>query len=134
MIDHHRALIYAMVLTAASDGNMTDTQVHAIGESIRYLPVFQDFHVDQLPDVVRECGELLRDPAGAENAIDLIHRSLSRGLRETAYMLSCEVIASDQTASDRELHLLELLRHGLELDRLTAAALERGARARYTVA
>jgi hypothetical protein len=49
-------------------------------------------------------------------------------------MLSCEVIASDQTASDRELHLLELLRHGLELDRLTAAALERGARARYTVA
>jgi hypothetical protein len=30
--------------------------------------------------------------------------------------------------------MLELLRHGLDVDRLTAAALERGARARYTIA
>lgn len=134
MIDHHRALIYAMVLTSASDGNMTDAELHAIGENIRFLPVFADFDSHKLPQVASECTELLDDNDGLDAAIAMIRRSLSKSLRETAYMLACEVVAADRTASQEELRLLELLRHGLEVDRLTAAALERGARARYTVA
>jgi len=132
MIDQYRALIYAMVLTSAADGNMTDNELHAISENIRYLPVFADFHVDQLPVVAHECSELLSDPDGLDTAIGLIKHSLPKSLRETAYMLACEVVAADQTASQEELRLLEMLRHGLDVDRLTAAALERGARARYT--
>jgi tellurite resistance protein len=134
MIDHHRALIYAMVLTSASDGNMTDAELHAIGENIRFLPVFADFDAHKLPQVAGECGELLGAADGLDAAIAMIKRSLPKSLRETAYMLACEVVAADRTASQEELRLLELLRHGLEVDRLTAAALERGARARYTVA
>lgn len=134
MIDHHRALIFAMVLTSASDGDMTDAELHAIGESIRFLPVFADFESRKLPQVAQECTELLGDPDGLDAAIGMIKRSLPRSLRETAYMLACEVVAADRTATQEELRLLELLRHGLEVDRLTAAALERGARARYTVA
>ncbi|MFV3074645.1 tellurite resistance TerB family protein [Niveispirillum fermenti] len=134
MIDHHRALIYTMVLTSASDGDMTDAELHMIGDSIRSLPVFADFHIDQLATLIRECTEILSDPSGLDTAIGMIKRSLPKSLRETAYMLACEVVAVDRTATQEELRLLELLRHGLDVDRLTAAALERGARARYTVA
>ena len=35
-------------------------------------------------------------------------------------------------ASQEELRLLELLRHGLDIERLAAAAIERAARARYS--
>jgi len=134
MIDHHRALIYAMVLTSASDGDMTDAEFHAMGENIRFLPVFADFDTHKLPQVAQECIDILGDPDGLDAAIAMIKRSLPKSLRETAYMLACEVVAADRTASQEELRLLEMLRHGLDVDRLTAAALERGARARYTVA
>ncbi len=134
MIDHHRALIFAMVLTSACDGNMTDAELHAMGENIRFLPVFADFDTHKLPHVAQECTELLGDPDGLDAAIQMIKRSLPKSLRETAYMLACEVVAADRRATQEELRLLELLRHGLDVDRLTAAALERGARARYTVA
>ncbi|MBP7337352.1 tellurite resistance TerB family protein [Niveispirillum sp.] len=134
MIDHHRALIFAMVLTSASDGDMTDAELHAMGENIRFLPVFADFDTHKLPQVAQECTEILSDPDGLDSAIEMIRRSLPKSLRETAYMLACEVVAADRTATQEELRLLELLRHGLDVDRLTAAALERGARARYTVA
>lgn len=134
MIDHNRALIYAMVLASASDGDMTDAELHTIGENVSYLPVFRDFRTDDLPLVTRECMELLGDPDGLDTAIALIKGALSKPLRETAYMLACEVVASDHAASQEELRLLEILRHGLDVDRLTAAALERGARARHTVA
>lgn len=134
MIDHHRALIYAMVLASASDGDMTDAELHAMGENIRFLPVFADFDTHKLPQVAQECTDILGDADGLDAAIAMIKRSLPKSLRETAYMLACEVVAADRTASQEELRLLEILRHGLDVDRLTAAALERGARARYTVA
>ena len=40
MIDHHSALIYIMVLVSACDGDMTDPELEAIGENVRYLPIF----------------------------------------------------------------------------------------------
>jgi hypothetical protein len=52
-------------------------------------------------------------------------------LRETAYALACDVVAADGRATQEELRLLELLRHRLEVGRLPAAAIERGARARH---
>jgi len=36
--------------------------------------------------------------------------------------------------NQEKLRVLELIRHSLEIDRLVSAALERGARARYTLA
>lgn len=134
MIDHCRALIYAMVLASASDGDMTDAELMTIGENVRYLPAFQGFPTDNLPMVARECTELLADPDGLDKTIAAIRGALAKPLRETAYMLACEVVAADGTASQEELRMLEMLRHGLDVDRLTAAALERGARARHTAA
>ena len=42
-ISHHAALIYVMVIVSAADGEMTDAELHVIGELIRLLPVFADY-------------------------------------------------------------------------------------------
>jgi tellurite resistance protein len=52
-------------------------------------------------------------------------------LNETAYALACDVAAADGTLEEAELRLLEEIRYELDLDRLHAAAIERGARARH---
>lgn len=133
MSDTPRALIYTMVMVSASDADMTDGELATIAETVRFLPVFRGFDINHLTDVARECTALLGDEDGLDRLIDLVKASLTPRLRETAYMLACEIVAVDGRASQEELRMLELLRHGLDVDRLTAAALERGARARYTI-
>jgi hypothetical protein len=53
--------------------------------------------------------------------------NLPEALNETAYALACDVAAADGTLNDRELRLLEEMRYELDIDRLHAAAIERGA-------
>ena len=52
-------------------------------------------------------------------------------LIETAYAAACDIAAADGKIADEEAQLLELIRHRLHIDRLSAAAIERGARARH---
>ena len=52
-------------------------------------------------------------------------------LWETAYAIACDVAAADGSLRQQELRFLEELRHALNIDRLHAAAIERGARARH---
>lgn len=131
MLDHHRALIYVMVLVSASDADMTDLELEAIAENVRYLPIFKDFETEQLFKVAGECTALLDDPDGLDKTLELIKKSLPPKLCETAYAVACDIAAADAKATQEELRLLELLRHRLGVDRLCAAAIERGARARH---
>ena len=131
MNDAHSALIYTMVLVSASDRDMTDSELQTMGDIVKHLPVFQDFDLARLTKVAQECAALLNDPKGMDKIIDLIVKGLDPKLRETAYALACDVAAADGRASQEELRLLEILRHRLEVGRLPAAAIERGARARY---
>lgn len=131
MIDHYTALIYTMVLMSAADRNMTDNELRTIGEMVNYLPIFEDYDTDRLPAAARECANLLGDEDGLEKAFTLIKETLPERLRETAYALACDVAAADARASQEELRLLELIRDALEVDALTAAAIERGARVRH---
>ncbi|MCW2245696.1 tellurite resistance protein [Azospirillum fermentarium] len=131
MIDHHSALIYVMVLVSAADADMTDAELETIGENVRYLPVFQDFSIERLPDITRDCTRLLTDSNGLDKALDLIRDSVPDKLCETAYAVACDIAAADAKATQEELRMLELLRHKLGVDRLCAAAIERGARARH---
>ncbi|HYB10391.1 MAG TPA: tellurite resistance TerB family protein [Alphaproteobacteria bacterium] len=133
MSNHHDALIYAMVLTAAADQDMTDAEMRTIGEIINFLPVFKDFDSNRLPTVARACAELLTRDDGLDKALGEIKRTLPSPLRETAYALACDVAASNGIASQETLRLLELLRDGLNIDQLAAAAIERGSRVRYAV-
>ena len=132
MIDHHAALIYTMVLVSAADTDMTDTELHVIGDIVNHLPVFADYERERLTRDLKECADLLTKEDGLEQVLKSIKGALPQKLRETAYAVACDIAAADGKASQEELRLLELLADHLKIDRLIAAGIERGARARFT--
>ena len=131
MTDPHGALIYTMVLASASDGTMSDKELETLSETVRFLPIFRGFDRTRIADLSRECASMLQDEDGLDRAIEMIQGSLPDRLHETAYAIACDVVAADGRASQEELRLLEMMRHTLNIDRLHAAAIERGARARH---
>ncbi|MEM7122891.1 MAG: tellurite resistance TerB family protein [Pseudomonadota bacterium] len=133
-LDHHAALIYTMVMVSAADSNMTDSELHAIGDIVRRLPVFTDFNEDELPKIAQSCATMLNEDDGFETVLTVIFEALPAKLRETAYALACDVAAADLDIVESEMTVLQQLRWRLSIDRLTAAAIERGARARHQTA
>ena len=134
MIESQTALLYTMVMVSAADSEMSDAEIVRIGEIVRQLPVFAGFDSDQMGDVAQECAAVLAGENGFETALAQIRDALPDHLRETAYVLACDVAVADLKASQEELRLLEMIRHTLDIDRLNAAAIERAARARYATA
>ncbi|MCB1882970.1 MAG: tellurite resistance TerB family protein [Geminicoccaceae bacterium] len=130
-LDHHAALIYTMVLVSAAEERVTDEELEAMTRIVRYLPIFRSFDKSRIMEIGRACVELLRDEDGLDVGIAKIKAALPPRLRETAYALACDIVAADGLADQYELRLLEMLRYGLEVDRLVAAGIERGARARH---
>lgn len=131
MISHHAALIYTMVLVSAADRDMSDAEMRAIGEIVGYLPIFRDYDLELLPKTAEACAEMLDLDDGLDKAFALIKSSLPARLRETAYALACDVAVADGDMNQEKLRVLELIRHRLDIDRLAAAAIERGATARF---
>lgn len=127
----HTALIYTMVIMSAADSDMTDKELFVIGDLVRTMPVFEGFDPEQLPSVAEACAEILAQDNGVETVLGLIADSLPDRLCETAYALACDIAAADGVVQQEELRLLEMMRHRLKVGRLPAAAIERGARARY---
>jgi tellurite resistance protein len=84
-----------------------------------------------LPQLAEDCAEILGQKNGLDAVIEVVAGSLPEHLRETAYALACDIAATDGRLNPEEIRLLEFLRHRLDVDRLTAAAIERGARARH---
>ena len=132
LLNPHSALIYIMVLISAADNNMTDRELKRIGEQVRNLPVFLDFDEEELVPLAEERAAKLGEQGGLDQVLDLIIASLPARLSETAYAIACEIAAADLHVEQEELRLLQQLRDSLDLDRLTAAAIERGVRARHT--
>ena len=107
-------------------------EVHLhVGENVRYLPIFKDYSGDQVMAATRECTAMLSDNDGLDTVLTIVEQALPSKLRETAYAVACDIAAADPKASQEELRMLELIRHRLGVDRLCAAAIERGARARH---
>ncbi len=131
MIDHHDALIYTMVMVSAVDQDMNDEELQTIGDMIKHLPIFNDYDRNRLTETANACASLLEKEDGLDQILDLILAALPEKLRETSYALACDVAAADSHVSQEELRLLEMIRHHLDIDRLSAAAIERGARAHY---
>lgn len=134
MIDQQSALIYTMVLASAADSDMTDPELEMIDGLVRNLPVFEGYDAASLPSAASACVDLLAGPDGLDTLLDAIRDNLPERLHETAYALACDIVAADREASQEELRLLEMLRHRLDVDRLVAAAIERGAGARFAKA
>jgi tellurite resistance protein len=130
-VPHQTALIYVMVLVSAADNDMPDRELGAIGTIVKTLPVFSDFDPEELVGVAEDCAAILAGKNGLEDVLEIVKASLNAKFRETAYALACDVAATDGELPQEELRLLEMIRHTLQIDRLTAAAIERGAAARY---
>ena len=128
----HTALISTMVFVSAADEEMSDRELYTIGEIVRTLPVFNGYDADGLAEDATDCVDMLGGDEGLEAMIGKIKAALPKKLWETAYALACDIAVADGQLGQEELRLLELLRHELDVDRLTAAAIERGAAVRFT--
>ena len=127
---HQEALIYAMVTLSAADTRMTDRELAKIGDVVRGLPAFDDFDPERLVSTAEACGAILQEDDGLDRVLSII-AALPTKLHETAYALAVEVAAADLHVEQEELRFLQMLRDRLDLDRLTVAAIERSAQARY---
>jgi tellurite resistance protein len=130
-ISHHAALIYVMVVVSASDGSMSEGELRTIGHLVRALPAFRGFDEHRLLAVSQECAAILQERDGLDAVLGLIKEALPEDLHDTAYWLALEVALADTRVMIEEIRIVELLRRSLGIDRLTAAALERAAEARY---
>jgi tellurite resistance protein len=132
-ISPQEALIYVMVTMAAVDRSMTDPEMREIGNTVQTLPVFRDFDPENLVPTAEACGALLTLDGGLDQVLDLIAASVPERLYDTAYALAVDIAAADLSVEQEELRFLQMLRDKLDLDKLTIAAIERGARARHAV-
>ena len=130
----HDALIYVMVMASAVDAQMPDSELARIGRLTRFLPVFSGFDTDRLIEISQDCANLLSGPEGLDIVLEIIKDALPHRLYDTAYALAVEIAMADLNVSQEEIRLLQLLRDRFGLDKLTCAALERGAIARFRVA
>ena len=127
------SLLAAMVIMAASGKRMSDAEVALMTRLVRDLPAFAEATPEDIARVSEQCTTLLVRRDGLEDAFTLMREALPMRLRETAYLLACEVAAADGDVLQEELQLLNSLRLGLDLDLLVAGAIERAARARFQV-
>ncbi len=127
------ALLAAMVIMAASGKRMSDAEIALMVRLVGGLPAFAETAPEDIARVSEHCTRLLNRTEGLEDAFTLMRDALPMRLRETAYLLACEVAAADGDVMQEELQLLQSLRLGLDLDLLVAGAIERAARARYQV-
>jgi tellurite resistance protein len=120
-----------MVVVSAADARMSDAELHTIGDMVRSLPAFKGFSDDKIIPVARECAAILQEREGLDAVLGLVKETLTPALRETAYALALDVALADAPVHPEENRILQRLRAALDIDRLTAAALEKAAVVRH---
>ncbi|MCT8329991.1 tellurite resistance TerB family protein [Albidovulum sediminis] len=125
------ALVAIMVTVSVSDESIRTSELVAIERQVNHLPVFADYDIDAIKEVAQTVYRLMEDDDGLDTLFAMVRDALPERLWETAYALACDVAAADGSLGQDELRLLAEVRHELNIDRLHAAAIERGARARH---
>ena len=125
------ALVAVMVAVSASDETIRTSELVAIERIVDHLPIFATYDVDRIATVSRTVFDLFSEEDGLDALFGLVRDNLPETFHETAYALACDVAAADGMLRETELRLLEEIRYELDIDRLHAAAIERGARARH---
>ena len=125
------SLVAVMLAVSASDERIETAELLRIETSVNNLPVFGAYDMDRARGVAQVVFDLLTEEDGLDALFGLVRENLPDYLWETAYALACDVAAADGHLRDPELRILEEIRHELAIDRLHAAAIERGARARH---
>lgn len=125
------SLVAVMIAVSAADQSIRTSELVAIQALVNHLPIFAEYDVDRIRTIAQTVFDLLEEDDGLDALFGMIRDSLPEKLHETAYALACDVAASDGLLAQPELRLLEEIRYELRIDRLHAAAIERGARARH---
>ncbi|MGY6696559.1 MAG: tellurite resistance TerB family protein [Roseinatronobacter sp.] len=125
------SLVAIMIAVSAADLELHTAELVAIQSVVNHLPIFGEYDSDRIKTIAQTVFDLFEEYDGLDALFGLIRDSLPERLHETAYALACDIAAADGKISQAELRLLEEIRHELQLDRLHAAAIERGARARH---
>jgi tellurite resistance protein len=126
-------LVAIMVAIAPSLDTIRTAELVKIEAAVNMLPVFAGYDIDRTRRVSQIVFDLFEQEDGLDALFGLIRDNLPERLNETAYALACDVAAADGSLAETELRLLEEIRYELNIDRLHAAAIERGARARHAV-
>ncbi|WP_417248357.1 tellurite resistance TerB family protein [Celeribacter sp.] len=124
-------LVAVMIAVSASDENMRTSELVTIQTLVNHLPIFGDYDLDRIKTVSNTVFDLFAEEDGLDALFGLIRNNLPEYLVETAYALACDVAAADGHTYEAELQMLAEIRYELNVDRLHAAAIERGARARF---
>ena len=125
------SLVALMIAVSAADMEIKTSELVAIQSLVNHMPIFAEYDSDRIKTIAQTVFDLLEEEDGLDALFGLIRDSLPERLNETAYALACDVAAADGKLVQTELRLLEEIRHELQVDRLHAAAIERGARARH---
>ncbi len=125
------ALVAVMIAVSVSDEKIRTAELLTIERIVNHLPIFADYDQDRIATVSRTVLDLFEQEDGLDALFGLVREALPDRLYESAYAMACDVAAADGHLRDSELRLLEEIRYELNLDRLHAAAIERGARARH---
>ena len=125
------SLVAVMIAVSAADMQIRTAELVAIQAMVNHLPIFAEYDADRIKTIAQTVFDLLEEEDGLDALFGLVRESLPEKLVETAYARACDVAAADGKLAQSELRLLEEIRHELQIDRLHAAAIERGARARH---
>jgi len=124
-------LVAVMIAISASDETVRTAELVSIERIVDHMPVFGNYDKDRLTRVSKSVFDLFEEEDGLDAFFGLVRESLPEKLYETAYALACDVAAADGLLGEEELRLLAEIRYQFGIDRLHAAATERGARARH---
>jgi len=127
------ALVAVMVAVSASDLNMRTAELVAIERMVNHTPIFASYDIDRIRAISQTVISLFEEEDGLDALFGLIRDALPPQLFDTAYVLACDVAASDGRLGEVEAEMLAEIRHQFALDRLTSAAIELSARARHRV-
>ena len=126
-------LIASMIAASVSDEAIRTSELVTIERMVNHLPVFAEYDIERIKEVSNTVFDILAEEEGLDMLWDAVRRTLPERLFDTAYAMACDVIAADGKARENELRLLEDMRYELNIERLLAAAIETGARARHRI-
>lgn len=131
LLNAQDALVAIMIAEGLSDEKISGRELLSISRIVDHLPIFHNYDQTRVQTVAQTVFDLFEEEDGLDALFGLVKDALPKNLFETAYALACDVAACDGRLLEVELQMLKEIRYELNIDRLNAAAIERGARARH---